>query len=230
MVILVDFRLKVRKMKRLLTIGMVAVAAFSQATILTFDVTGNTVGVFMDDAYGDNVTAATMGNFGYDISNGITPDVTVSYSGGTAGQLSWWSTGYSDLTNVIYYEPDGSSPMRVTFTGSNGQNAVLNSFDLGNFGGEVTLPGLTVRDGSGNLLWSALNVTVPIFTSPALNFNVGGVAAEVLVLEVDLTGLGSSSDNIGLDNISFSQEPVPEPMTLVALAAGGLLLRRRKLS
>lgn len=214
-------------MKRILILAFGAVAAMSQATVLTFDIAGNNAGNALDANYGDNVSAATMGAFSYDISNGITPDVTVSYLGGTQNILSWWSTGYSDLTNVIYYEPDGGTPMSVTLTGSNGQNVVLNSFDLGNFGATVILPGLTVRDGSGNVLWQNLNVAVPSSSSPHLSFNVG-VTAEVLVLEVDLTGLGGNSDNIGLDNISFGQEAVPEPISMIGLAALGFIATRRR--
>lgn len=216
--------------KEILTLGILGLGALSQATVLTFDITGNSNGNFLDQGYGDNVAAATVGNFGYDISNGTTPDVTVDYSRSDSGPLSWWSTGYSDLTNVIYNENDGDSLLRITFTASNNQNVVLNSFDIGNFGGAVTLPGLSLKDGNGLTLVQLTDVPIPSFSSPASNFVVGGFASQVLVLELDLTGLGGNSDNIALDNISFSQEAVPEPATMLGLAALGALVARRKKS
>jgi hypothetical protein len=217
-------------MKRILILGMVAVAAFSQATVLTFDIDGNSAGQVLQQGYGDNVTAADMGTFHYGISNGTTPDITVSYAGtpGNQADVNWWNTGYSDLTNVMEYEPDGLPLFSVTFTGSNGMNAVLNSFDLGNFGGAVTLPGLTVRDESGAVLWQMTNIAVGSSATPHLSFDVGGLSASVLTLEVDLTGLGGNSDNIGLDNISFGQEAVPEPFTMTGIAVLGLLAARRR--
>lgn len=217
-------------MKRILILAIGAVSAMSQATILTFDIDQLGNGAGMPDAYGDNVTAATMGTFHYDVSNGTTPDVTVSYAGSPGNQpgCNWWATGYSDLTNVLEYEPDGAPVFSVTFTGSNGVNAVLNSFDLGNFGASVILPGLTVRDGSGIVLWQQSNIAVASSSSPHLSFNVGGLSASVLTLEVNVAGLGGNSDNIGLDNISFSQDSVPEPITMLGLAAFGLIAARRR--
>ena len=219
-------------MKRILILGLAAVAAVSQATVLTFDIDGNSAGQALQQEYGDNVTAADMGIFHYDISNGTTPDIAVSYAGtpGSQPDVNWWSTGYSDLTNVMEYEPDGLPLFSVTFTGSNGFNAVLNSFDLGNFGGAVTLPGLTVRDGSGAVLWQMTDIAVASSSNPHLSFNVGGVSAPVLTLEVNVTGLGGNSDNIGLDNISFGQEAVPEPFTMAGITGLGLLAARRKRS
>ncbi|ARU40979.1 hypothetical protein CCB80_07410 [Armatimonadetes bacterium Uphvl-Ar1] len=216
--------------KEILTLGILGHGALSQATVLTFDITGNSNGNFLDQGYGDNVAAATVGNFGYDISNGTTPDVTVDYSRSDSGSLSWWSTGCSDLTNVIYNENDGDPLLRITFTASNNQNVVLNSFDIGNFGGAVTLPGLSLKDGNGLTLVQLIDVPIPSFSSPASTFIIGGFASQVLVLELDLTGLGGNSDNIGLDNISFSQEAVPEPATMLGLAAVGAWFACRKRS
>ena len=44
------------------------------------------------------------------------------------------------------------------------------------------------------------------------------VSATELTLRVDTTGLGGRSDNVGIDNIVFSQ--VPEPSTSVLLSLG----------
>ncbi|MFM9874203.1 MAG: PEP-CTERM sorting domain-containing protein [Fimbriimonadaceae bacterium] len=217
-------------MKRILILAFGAVSAVSQATIFTFDIDQLGNGSALPQGYGDNVTSANMGTFHYEIANGTTPDILVSYAGSPGGQtdVNWWSTGYSDLTNVMEYEPDGAPVFSVTFTGTNGANAVLNSFDLGNFGASVILPGLTVRNGSGTILWQQTNIAVASSSSPHLSFNVGGLSASVLTLEVNVAGLGGNSDNIGLDNISFSQDSVPEPISMLGLAAFGLIAARRR--
>ncbi len=217
-------------MKTILLAALAMAVVSAQATVLTFDIDGATAGSTMPQNYGDNVTAADMGIFHYDISNGTTPDVTVDYVGLGSSQtdLNFWTTGYSDLTNVVEFEPDGAAGYNLVFTGSNGNGVRLESFDLGNWGGAVTLAALRVRNELGAVVWSQTNIAVPGSNAPHLSF-APNVAGQALTLEVDLTGLGGNSDNIGLDNIAFSQEAVPEPLTLVGLcAAGAWFARRRK--
>ena len=60
-----------------------------------------------------------------------------------------------------------------------------------------------------------------------------GVFANSLSIEIDLTGLGGSSDNIGIDNISFVQQTaaVPEPSSLLLVWITGIgvaSIRRRR--
>ena len=45
---------------------------------------------------------------------------------------------------------------------------------------------------------------------------------------MDQSTLGVNSDNIGLDNIRFAQQPVPEPTSLAALGLGALAFLRRR--
>ncbi len=217
-------------MKSTFVLAFGVVAAMSQATILTFDIDQISNGQALPQGYGDNVTAATMGSFHYDISNGTTADIAVSYLGSPGNQtdLNWWGTGYSDLTNVLEYEPDGAPTYSVTLTGSNGQNVVLNSFDMGNFGGAITVPGVTIRDAAGGVLWSQTNIALSASGTPHVHFDFGGLTSSSLTIEVDISGLGGNSDNVGLDNISFNQQAVPEPISMLGLAAFGLLAARRR--
>lgn len=60
-----------------------------------------------------------------------------------------------------------------------------------------------------------------------------GVEGRQLTLFVDIFGLGGNSDNVGLDNISFSQVavsavPLPAGFTLLLGALGLLALGRRR--
>lgn len=213
-----------------LCLGVVAFAAASQATVLTFDITGATNSTLISQDYGDNVTATTMGNFGYGSDFGFTPDVVTEYDGlGNQQDLNFWSTGYSDLTNVAEYEPDGDPGFAINLVASNGNEVLLHGFDLGNFGGAITVPGVTITDEMDNVLYSSLNFALPGNTSPHISFDFNTpLVGQSIRIEFDLTGLGGNSDNVGIDNIAFSQQPVPEPMTMVGLATGLALIARRR--
>lgn len=200
----------------------------ANATVLTFDITGAADGSVMPQSYGDNVTATTMGNFSYGSAHGFTPDITTSYVGlGGQADLNWWSNGYGDLTNVIEYEPDGAPGFSVDLLASSGL-VELHGFDMGNWGSDITVASVKVMSGT-NTLFSQSNVFLPggsthvdfDFTTP--------LSAASMSIVIDLTGLGGSSDNVGLDNIAFGQA-VPEPTTMAILGAGvfTLLKRRRK--
>jgi len=217
--------------RTLLCLGLAVVGATSHATILTFDIAGATSGSTLSQDYGDNVTATTMGAFGYGDTHGFTPDVVTEYDGfGATEELNFWTTGYSDLTNVAEYEPDGAPGFAINLVASGGNLVELHGFDLGNFGSEITIPSLTITDEANNVLFSQTNFVLPVWSTPHLSFDFGTpLVGQTIRIAFDLTGLGGNSDNVGIDNIAFSQAPVPEPMTLVGLAAGiGALARRRR--
>lgn len=215
--------------------ALLALACPMHATVLTFDIAGIVNGSNMPQGYGDNVTAATMGSFSYGTALGFTPNVTVQYLGdnslGTTPELTSWNTGYSDLTNVVEYEPDGDTGYRIILTAAAGFTVSLTSFDLGNFGTGVTLPSLQVLDAANTALLNLTNVAIPANSSPHLSFS-GPWTSTVLTIRVNTAGLGGNSDNIGLDNIIFSEaaaSDVPEPASVLCVAAGlvALALRRR---
>jgi hypothetical protein len=200
----------------------------ASATVLTFDIVGIAPGVNLPQTYGDNVTAAIMGNFSYGTAQGFTPNVTVSYvannTPGVTPELQWWSTGYNDLVNIVENEADGDTGYRIVLTAAAGFNVTLQSFDLGNFGSAVTLPGLQVLNSSNTPLLNLSNIAVPADTSPHLSF-AGPWTSSTLSIVVNTTGLGGQTDNIGLDNITFSQSAVtapgiPEPASLLLIGGG----------
>lgn len=234
-------------MRNLLLIpaALAALAATpAAATVLTFDIDNAKPNnsLAMSQAYGDRVTATVQDGATYGVGDeGFTPNVLASYSGGTAGSLIRWTTGYGDLVNVLENEVDGGSVLDVTLTADAGYQVSLFGFDLGGWPQfDYTLPGLQVIDGASNVLFSQANVLVqgngvgPRHTT----FDFGaGLTGQTLTLRLNLAGLNNNSDNIGLDNVRFGQSGgpvagVPEPtswaLMILGFAGAGAALRRRR--
>lgn len=215
-------------------------AGAAQATILTFDVSGGVVNFLPVPAdYGDNVASTLQGGHAYGVgAEGFTPDVIVDF--GTPGEIpALWPTGYGDLGNVHFNDQDGDLTFTVRFTATVGFEVTLLDFDLASFSnGGQTIQGLSVRDVLGGTELFGLGQT---FVTGASHLPVTpNVTARQLELVIDLTGLGTLSDNIGVDNIRFGQVVAPiddpvsdiaEPATLGLLGGGliGLGLARRRI-
>lgn len=208
--------------QRWLLIAIFAGVSNAGATVLTFDITGAADGSFVPQAYGDRVISTTNGAFSYGLGGGITPSIVTDYvPADSSSDLSFWTTGFNDLANVVYNQPHDGTGFTIRLTADPGSMVRLDSFDLGNFGGAVTL-GLRVEDGQGNSLFSMSNVPVGDSSQPHqhYDFSSGLIASEINIV-VDTTGLNGHSDNIGLDNIQFGQ--VPEPTTCALLLLGAAL-------
>lgn len=226
--------LKTARLAALASLLLLPAIAQAQVTVLTFDYPGSGNGLPVDQVYGDNVTAADMGGRLYGGSAPFTPDITVLYSGGNAGP-AFWGPDYGDLTNVIYGEP--TQLLLVTFTPGNGALVGLNSFDLGGWLRTDYVINSVQVFADGNPVFQQFNVPVEgnAGHSPFVFNNV--TATTFLTIQIDATNLGGESDNIGIDNISFTQinpsAAAPEPGTLALLGAGmGLMgmavIRRRR--
>ena len=203
--------------------------------VLTFDQSGIFNSVAIDQEYGDNVIASPDGNgHGYNIiagnGFGLTPNVEVSY---TAGESDLWTTGYGNLTNVLYDEADFSPGFEIIFNADPGFEVGLFGFDMAVFGGvDSTLPGIEILDGGNDVLWSSGPTLID--STMLTSFDTGGVFADSLTIAIDLTALGSASDNFGIDNVHFAQRvsSVPEPNGACVIFVGmlGLLGRRNRRS
>jgi hypothetical protein len=227
------FRAKLRCIA--VTSLLLGASTLQAATILTFDVTGIANFNTAPPAYGDNVSGASDATGSYGTTNGVyTPNVTVAY-GSPGEDPSLWTTGFGDLTNIQFNDLDGDTTLTITWTADPGYQVTLLSFDLASFvsGGQTLAnPAITISDGLSNVLWTQ---TGPQAVSGAThNSFAPGVTASELRLVVNLTGLGSLSDDVGIDNIAFSQSaqsiaPVPEPGTLwLTIGAAGLLWRWKR--
>jgi hypothetical protein len=185
-------------------------ASDAGATELTFDINGIISGSLLSQNYGDRVASATMGNFSYGTDGGFTSNVVVDYEGkrppNPSDEVSVWTTGYSDLANVVYYEWDGAPGFSIAFRADPGFVVSLAGLDMGNFGAARILPALRVLNAGGQPLFEEMNIAVPAGNQSHLSFTFpSNVLSTALTIDVDTTGLGGDTDNIGLDNIQFSQ-------------------------
>ena len=184
--------------------------------ILTFD--HNPISDFLDidQNYGDNVTGSPdlLGHEYDSISGfefGLTPNVTLAYG---PSEPTLWTTGYGDLTNVYFNDLDGDTSLQIELTADAGFEVGLLGFDVASFiDAGQTIEGLQVRDGNGNVLFSSGSTLISGTEHNDFDFPEG-LFAEVLVIDVDLTGLGVQSDDIGIDNVHFAQRAAAAPVLL----------------
>ena len=75
----------------------------------------------------------------------------------------------------------------------------------------------------GNPVFTQTNVAISGTTANTFSFDPNVVKGSVIEIRF------GSNFNVGIDNIGFSQELIPEPASLTLLGAGlaGLALRRR---
>lgn len=209
-----------------LALFLMSVVSTLNAAVLTFDIDGFPNGSIMSNDYGDRVACSQMGNFDYGLESGITPNITVAYAGDHTWSAfpTFWTTGYNDLYNVIENESDGDTGYQVIFQADPNVIVRLESFDVGNWGGQINVPEIRVTNGDGIILFQRTNVTLP--TSSVKQHVHFDMPAEVygtkLILRVDTTNLGGASDNISLDTICFSQDP-PAPRPSVDIDNNGIV-------
>lgn len=226
----------------ILLVGNLASQA-AQATVLQFDQTRNPAtgvavepvyaGADLPQDYGDRVggspQAVSGGQYTYgDEGEGYTPNVEIAYSLGVAtasGKVQMWTTGYGGLSNVIFGTP-GSQWIDIQFTADPGYSALLHGFDLAGYPGtDYVINEVSVFDAS-NTLFSQSNVTVggDALPQPFTHFEFATpLSGSTLTLRIDYANIAAGTqDNIGLDNLRFSQfpSPVPEPSNWVYLLAG----------
>jgi hypothetical protein len=220
-----------RQIRLISFIGLLVAAASSHATILTFDIAGLTNFQAVNQSYGDNVTASTMGGFGYGVgAEGFTPNVTLAYGNNSP---ALWSTGYGNLTNILFEDQDGSGILTITMTAAAGFESILYGFDAAAyssaFSSDPVVQSITVKDGNSTTLFSQVNGTVSETTKTVFDFSANPLVAQSLVITVDARNLGSLNDDIGVDNIRFGQQSaVPEPASMAALGLGIVALARRR--
>jgi hypothetical protein len=224
-------------MRTIRTLSAVLCASYllssAYATVLTFD------NVDPDNApyngqvipfdYGDRVNASSTdsgGRTGFDLTHGATPKVavqmfTADYSDWSRlGDLIVWVTDFANLTDVANHLPDCAA--RFIFTADPQYYVRLHSFQMAGWRRNQTLPFLQVLV-DGNPVFTQTGIVISGTTADTFSFDPNVVKGSVIEIRF------GNDWNVGIDNIEFSQELIPEPASLTLLGAGlaGLALRRR---
>ncbi|GIV04987.1 MAG: hypothetical protein KatS3mg016_0562 [Fimbriimonadales bacterium] len=207
--------------------------SLSHATVINFDNLTLSNGQSIPEDYADRVNSSgidSQGRGGYNLTYGETPNVqvqmfTADYAGGSwarLGGLKFWATQYSNLQNVAYHDPSNQGA-RFILTADSTYYVQLHEFQMGGWPNtNRTLPFLQVLV-DGNPVYTQTNVSIS--GSSATTFSFDPTVVKGGAIEIRFGG----DWNVGIDNIGFSQELVPEPASLFVLS-GGLaeLLRARR--
>jgi hypothetical protein len=193
-----------------LALLILLVSSASHATVLTFDpVNMNFEHVSQD--YGDRVTMTPQNGFEYGTDAGFTPNVEVDYGLLPTAIPALWTTGYGDLTNVLYEDQDGYGYLEITLTADPLWNVQLHGFDMAAYSNVNPINSVTVRDGVGTVLFNQNNVSITASGHDSFTFDPP-LQAATIVIAIDTHNLGTVSDNISIDNITFGQLSVPLPV------------------
>ncbi len=219
-----------RLSKALLTVSIVgAILTSAHATIITFDSSFTPSPIPTDYAsYVDSSGFDSGGRGAFDLTYGATPNVAVAMFTADVNRqqtnnLFLWGPDYGSLVDVAYHANGQYAVIR--FTADNGYFVRLHGFKMaGWFRTNRTLPLLEIRV-DNTVLFSGTNLAI---TGQGFNqFAFEPNQYKGSVIEIFF----GNDWNVGIDDIEFSQELIPEPASLLALGAGlaGLLgLRRRR--
>lgn len=193
-----------------------ASAAFGQTTTLDFAAATTST---LNTGYGDYVDGPMSGGISYTGTGTFTPHVAAAFGAESLGNgsgLFKWGTGYNDLVDVVYGAINGGGPgstgqaeLLVTLSADPGYLATIESFDLGNWGPAITAPYVRVVDEAGTVLFEELDVALNPNTSPdERNFVLSPApSGKILTLRISVVGLGGFADNVGIDNLTFGEQP-----------------------
>jgi hypothetical protein len=183
-------------------------AAPAIASVLTFNIDGLGNHGTMPQDYGDRIESADQGIYHYGLDGGTTPNITVSYTKAPAVP-AFWSTGYGDLTNILFDDADNVGQIEIVLTADLGYTVSLTSFDLGAYDGvfnqDPVIDAVSVAHGCGADLFRQDDVAISEKARTTFDFSAEPLTGRVIVILVECGNLGGLSDDIGIDNVQFSQ-------------------------
>jgi hypothetical protein len=203
-------------------LSLVGLIAQAQAVQTTLDFNGDICGPAGNQPCGDGV------QIGQNYGDSAFVDVgyqSVVAPGNTAqleAFLKWWSTGYSDLVNVVWGAfSDATGVSEIRLNPAPGFEVSLTSLDMGSWPNTSRNSQLTVFDDDYSTILYGPDprlVDGTVHTHFALNlaYNAEGVRIQ----------WGPSGFNVGLDNVIFDVRPinsnptsVPAPASLILVGA-----------
>ncbi|MBB5351930.1 hypothetical protein HNR46_002169 [Haloferula luteola] len=210
--------------------------ATAHATVIGFgQIGGNNTTV--PSSLGSNATADGSG---FVVTNGTTPNISLTWDGGWDIHTSGWfdpiegqTVGGGDWDNEGGISRIGQLDFgthTIAFAVEDGYSLVLGSFDFGHTAetAGTTSWDITLTDSSLATVWSTtVNFTNGQVETISPNFT--GDLGEDYTLTFNRTSESyGSNGRHALDNLSFTQVPEPSAVALLGLAGMGCLLRRRK--
>jgi len=123
-------------------------------------------------------------------------DVTISFSKGI--------NAFAFRVGDLFDSDGGNKYLSINATGSSGTVSLINLYT--STGSPLTVAGNTITTGNG--LWSYFGWT---FDAPVTQIKLN-------------SGFMNSTDNIGVDTISFSTVPEPSALSLLGIGLGGLAI------
>lgn len=142
--------------------------------------------------------------------------------------LAYWDTGYGDLVDVAWGAiNDNNGASQIIFTPAAGYTVTLISLDIAGWPNTDRPTQSILYDGNYNFVASTGAFTAPGTGHQTLNCNGAFCTQSGLVLE-----WGPNGYNVGVDNVVFSINAVPEPASWALMIAGfglvGAGMRRRR--
>ncbi|MEM9798795.1 MAG: hypothetical protein AAGA20_00630 [Planctomycetota bacterium] len=121
------------------------------------------------------------------------------------------ANGHNDLVDFAYFQANFGDEMQIVLTADVGYAVSIDAFDLGNFGDAITMPYVRITDENGAVLSEDLDVPLNAGSSPDERNYVfpSPPCGRILVLRFGFSGLGYSGPNVGIDNLTFTQQTAP---------------------
>jgi hypothetical protein len=213
--------------KTLLALALSGAAALAQAGVIDF----NPPASVCNNAADGNGGIVACSNYGYiaqsygDVAGVL--DVQYAAPRVNSTSLSWWDANYNTLRGVAWaVGGDENSAARIDLVPLNGMAVTLSHFDLGAYPDTARGTHVTVAAIGGPVLFTYDGSVGGLPGNTASSFDGSWTSLSGIRIEWH-----DSAYNVGIDNISYAVNPVPEPSAWLMLALGlagiGIAGRRR---